>query len=173
MMVNRTHKGFSLVELMVVVAILGMVAAAAAPSYQNYVQNSRIRSVSESILNGLQKARTEALRNNASVRFVNQADGGWDVCTVDVAGDCIGIIESKSGISPAGGLTVTLDVGSGVTFSPLGLRKNAADTTQFDVDMASMEAAASNDLRIIVGAGGSAKMCDPNIVLATDYRKCP
>jgi type IV pilus assembly protein PilA len=41
----RENKGFTLVELMIVVAIIGILAAVAVPFYQRYVQKSRLTSL--------------------------------------------------------------------------------------------------------------------------------
>ena len=42
---SRENKGFTLVELMIVVAIIGVLAAVAVPYYQRYVQKSRLTSL--------------------------------------------------------------------------------------------------------------------------------
>ncbi len=70
-MLNLKHpqRGMSLVELAVGLLIVGILLALAAPSYTGWIQNTKIRTTSEAILNGLQLARTEAVRRNTRIRF--------------------------------------------------------------------------------------------------------
>ena len=66
----RTNRyGFSLIELMVALAVLGLLLALAMPMFGTMIQNSRIRTSAEAIQNGLQLARAEAVRRNQQVRF--------------------------------------------------------------------------------------------------------
>jgi type IV fimbrial biogenesis protein FimT len=68
MKIKRIH-GFSLIELLVGIAILGTLTSMALPGFRSMIQNSRVRSLSESINSGLQLARAEAVRRNKQVRF--------------------------------------------------------------------------------------------------------
>jgi type IV fimbrial biogenesis protein FimT len=62
-------RGFSLIEMLVVLAIAGIALAIAVPSFQESMVNGRSRGVAESIQSGLQKARTDAINRNAPMRF--------------------------------------------------------------------------------------------------------
>lgn len=76
MLLKRHSTGFSLIEMMVVVVILGVIASLAAPSFSQWITNRRIRTAAESVLSGLQMARAEAVRRNASVRFQLMSNAG-------------------------------------------------------------------------------------------------
>lgn len=71
----RGVRGFTLVELMVTVAVLAIVAAIAAPSFTQLVLRSRLTSTSNEVVAALQLARMEAIRKNGSVDVCPTTDG--------------------------------------------------------------------------------------------------
>ena len=96
---RRAAAGFSLIELMIVVAILALVMMIGLPNVAAWIQNTQLKTGAEGLISGLQLARAEALRRNASVRFqlvtsvVNgcalSANGAnWVVSLANPAGLC-------------------------------------------------------------------------------------
>ncbi len=69
-MLIRRKRGFSLIELMVGLALLGIILMLAMPSFVSMMHNMRIRNSAESILAGLQAARVQALQRNTRVEFL-------------------------------------------------------------------------------------------------------
>lgn len=65
----RTERGVTLVELMIGLAVLALLMMSGAPAFSDWIRNTRIRSATESILSGIQYARSEAVRRNTAVRF--------------------------------------------------------------------------------------------------------
>lgn len=77
------RNGFSLIELMVVVAIAGILLGLGVSSFNTMLATTRTRSTAESILSGLRLARSEAIRRNAPMRFqlVSSLDATCDYST--------------------------------------------------------------------------------------------
>lgn len=74
--VNRKSAlGFTLIELMVTIAVLAIVAAIAMPSMQGIVRSNRLSAASTELVTALQLARAEAVRRNARVTVCASIDG--------------------------------------------------------------------------------------------------
>jgi type IV fimbrial biogenesis protein FimT len=106
------HRGVTLIETMVVVIIMAVLLAAAAPSFSSWIAGVRIRSTAESILAGLQYARSEATSRNAQVRFQlttsltnacvrTLSSANWVVDMVDAVGGAADSVENQCNAAPS------------------------------------------------------------------------
>jgi type IV fimbrial biogenesis protein FimT len=73
---RRTAGGFTITELMIVVAVFSILVAAALPSYNQFVRNQRVKTASFDLFSTLIQARSEAIVRNTSVT-VAPAGGNW------------------------------------------------------------------------------------------------
>ena len=102
-------RGLTVIELMVVVALLGVLVALAAPSLRGMIAVQRVRGVNAELVTDLQYARSEAARRNRDVSVGFQSDSTMTcyVAYVDVA------------VAP----------GAAATGAPIGAPASACDCT--------------------------------------------
>ena len=166
-------RGFTIVELMVGLAIAAILAAVAAPAMGVFVANSRIRSSSESLQYGLSLARAEAVRLNRRVEFVRSA-AGWVVRVPGTAAP----LHAASGKEGTGNLVLTMAPAGAdrITYDSFGRRaanaNASAPLTQIDIATANPPSSVNyRPLRVQIQATGSARLCQPNAD-AGDPRAC-
>lgn len=77
---TRRHAGFTLVEMMVAIVILGILLAVGIPNLTNWIMTNKARSAAEFYLDGMSMARRQAVTHNARSRLVltPNANGQYD-----------------------------------------------------------------------------------------------
>ena len=176
-------QGFTLVELLVTLAVLAIIAALAVPSYQDFVQKRQITSAAEQITSFIGEARSEAIRrnDNVTVTFNRTSATNWCLgarlgtaacdCSATPS-DCQMIPSPPNNNFPVEVITsdgfnlieldsasTTAGAGSSMTFEPV--RGIAADTG----DTASLRFSTENDkleFGVDVSVLGKAQACNPD-----------
>ncbi len=146
----RKRAGFTLIELMVGVAILAIVAVVGLPAMNGFINSNRLTAQANEFLSAIQFARSEAIRLNRNVLFCNTSDAascnvssgswaGWLV--LDPVNDNV----LRTSVIVNNNLTVLSDNGISqdtVIFNPIGLARN------------------SNNVRL--GQSGVIRVCAPS-----------
>lgn len=78
---NRSTAGFTVIELMVVITIVGVLAALAIPAFDDMIQNNRRTTTVNELLSNLMLARAEAAKRGQPVSLCGLTSGGGTSCT--------------------------------------------------------------------------------------------
>lgn len=118
--------GFTLIELVITVAIVGILATLAMPSFREFILNQRVKNASFDLMAALTLTRSEAIKRNDEVALTKET-GGWQ--------DGWSVHGGLRKWGPYSGLTITPspDVGS-VTYRKDGRVTSGAAFTIDDAD---------------------------------------
>lgn len=132
------NRGFTLIEMMVTVAILAILIAAVTPSFRGLLRDNQAATQANALVTSLMLARSEAIKRNAPVVMCRSDDGascagsdwaeGW-ILWADTDGDTTidsgEIVQVQEAL--AGNFTLTA-TGSSFTYRPDGSVSGAADS---------------------------------------------
>ncbi len=141
-----THKsrGFTLIELMVVVAVMAVILMTVVPGFRDTIVKRRIVGTADQFMTDVQFARTEAASRQTTTRLrFKTVSGGMScyiihVCpaaTPDCSCDCSAAAGSRCTADPAHEVrTVQLDRAEGVALFPVNLTSPATQDANFPID---------------------------------------
>lgn len=152
---KQKNSGFTVIELMVVVVVVGVLASLAAPSFQAMIANNKIATYSEELTSAMNFARIEAVKRSTSVSLCRTTDGencasagDWNtgfLVYVDTASETAattsmaanGLLKVYPSVAAKGGVIDVKRNGSAigfVRFTSLGtLAKNVSGDATFGV----------------------------------------
>lgn len=192
---HHSPRGFTLVEMLIAVSIVGILMAVGASSYQTWINNTRVRSVATSISQGIQLARATAIKNNSRASFDftgtiagNTTTADWAVCDNTVNANpgnrpCLAadIVEQFAATGKSSQLLVTFTGTSCMEFNGMGRRNTTArcNSNSGQIDITYPAAGTCENaggkvrcLRITTDSAGTTRMCDPALSQAVNPAGC-
>ncbi len=181
--ISKLSSGFTLIELMIVVVIVAILLSLAAPSFNNLITETRIRSERNKLFSDIRLVRAEAIKQRVSPVFCKSTDGvncggnsvnwedGW-VAFIDdgaggagVAGDSIvngdegdSIIVQQSALISNTTITPTTATHPSIDYGPDGFLDNNLTTFWF------CETGFNNSYQIVVNLVGRPRIEKPDPV---------
>lgn len=131
-MLIQRQRGFTLVELAIILLIIGVLAMLGAPAFSRWLANARVRVVAESLQNDLRLAQAEAVRRNRQVAVI-LTDNDPAASTLAAATSArnwslraLPLLNSTEGVNSTAGTTTFIRGNAQTTSSDVQIRSDAS-----------------------------------------------
>ena len=98
-----SHRGVTLIELLVALSVLSILLAVGVPSFGQFTVNTRLNSYSNTLFSHLALARSEAIKRNARVAICKSADGSSCASSGDWSQGWVVFVDLDNNASISGG----------------------------------------------------------------------
>lgn len=146
---NSRERGFTLIELMVVVTLIAMLLAVAVPAFSDLLARRRLEGAANELSADLQFTRAQAVADNTNVTLSS-------ISTTTYA-----ITGNQTYKTVTLGTDLSLDSGVAIAITPLRGCTNAACDAD-DISMTVASSRISAQLRVTVNKMGRVLMCSPS-----------
>jgi len=147
------QRAFTLIELMIVIAIIAILAAIAYPNFADFIERQKLASAAEILTSDMKWAKSEAVKRNdiITVDFINGASGTWSYSLSDSDGEIKAV--SGGNYSDFAIITMTQNFGADDTgFEPVR-------GTSLENGSVSLTSPSGMDLQVIISLLGRARIC--------------
>jgi type IV fimbrial biogenesis protein FimT len=131
--------GVTLVELILVLAVVVILTLIATPGFITLIQNYRLSTTSEALYNALQFAKSEAVKENATIYVSFQTGDTWcyginanSACDCSTASNC-GLGATSAPAAQQLSLSATGLTNNAISFEPIRGAANAAASVTYTI----------------------------------------
>lgn len=166
-------KGFTLIELMVAIAIMGVLMVIAIPHFSSWIVNSRMRNIAEGINVALIRSKNVAITSiNENIILTLNGDTSWKIEKTTIPFANYGVntsvstieIAKKSASESSKGVTINVSPAGAtiITFNSYGRIVPNLDGSE---SISSIDVTSTNNidgvtpLKVIIGKGGASLVC--------------
>jgi len=163
---GRASAGFTLVELMVVVAVMAVLAAIGVPSFRDMLLNQRLATAAQGFGSALSFARMEAIQRAQGVEVIALAGNDWSEGWVVRSGSDASLQTLRRFDRLPQGVSIDTTLGGGfaqgLRYDGNGFSRQTAKSG-FSAGCLTLKAETGRRASIIVSASGRAKVCNPDV----------
>lgn len=168
----RASGGLTIIEMMVVVAVVAVLVTLAAPSFRSMIAMQRVKSINAELLTDLQFARSEGTTRNRDIRirftpaaacyviYTDVTSGSCDCANTPVCTNELGREELKTVKLPASN-NVSLSTNSAMGTILLFRRPPATNVTPVGFEIG-VTSSVRGQLRTTLNEAGNASVCTPD-----------